>query len=96
MPGCFFSDLGVNILRNMMVRCVENIVNIYVFLKLQVFNFFDILGSSGTAWDLILGLFGARGRILVIREGAGNILQYCYPGNSAGWGGSQSLGNEQM
>ena len=45
----------------MMVRCVENIVNMYVFVKLQVFNFFDILGSSGTASDLILAAFWVPG-----------------------------------
>ena len=54
-------DLGVNMLRNMMVRCVENIVNIDVFLKLQIFYFFDILGSTGTAWDLILEAFRVPG-----------------------------------
>ena len=37
-----------------MVRCVENVVNTDVFLKLQIFDFFDIWGSSGMAWDLIL------------------------------------------
>ena len=45
--GCFLRDLGVNILRNMMVRYVENIVNTDVFSKSQIFDFFDILGSSG-------------------------------------------------
>ena len=61
MVGCFFRDLGVNILRNLMVRCVENIVNTDVFLKLQIFDFIDILGSSGTAWDLILAAFWTPG-----------------------------------
>ena len=45
----------------MMVRCVENIVNTDVFLKLQIFDFIDILGSSGTAWDLILAAFWEPG-----------------------------------
>ena len=45
----------------MMVRCVENIVNTVVFLKLQIFDFVDILGSSGTAWDFILAAFWVPG-----------------------------------
>ena len=65
-----------------MVRCVENIVNTDVFLKLQIFDFIDILGSSGTAWDLILAAFWPPGAALV-RQGAGNILKYCCPGRAA-------------
>ena len=45
----------------MMVRCVENLVNTDVFSKLQIFYLFDILGSSGTAWDLILVAFRVSG-----------------------------------
>ena len=66
-----------------MVRCVENIVNTYVFLKFQTFNLFDILGSSGTAWDLILAAFWVPGaafswsvRVLGI---------YCNIATLAGW-----------
>ena len=44
MVGCFFRDLGVNILRNMVVRCIESLLNTNVFLKLQIFEFSDILG----------------------------------------------------
>ena len=46
-----------------MVRCVGNIVNIDVFLKLRIFEFSDILGSTGTAWDLILEAFRVPGAL---------------------------------
>ena len=45
----------------MMVRCVENIINTDVFLMFQTFNLFDILESSGTAWDFILAAFWMPG-----------------------------------
>ena len=61
MVGCFFKDLGVNILRNLMVRCVENMVNTDVFLKLQIFDFFDILGSLGRPGTSFWRLFGRLG-----------------------------------
>ena len=79
MVGCFFRDLGVNIMRNIMVRCVENIVNIYVFLKLQIFDFFDILGSSGRPGTSFWWLFGCLGQHFSGLGGCwectGNILQ---------------------
>ena len=61
MVGCFFRDLGLNILRNMMVRCVENIVNTDVFLKSQIFDFFQYFGVLRTARDLILAAFWTPG-----------------------------------
>ena len=67
----------------MMVRCVQNLVNTDVLLKLQIFILFDILGSSGTAWDLILAAlwvpgaaFWWSGRVLGI---------YCNIATLAGW-----------
>ena len=45
----------------MMVRCEESIVNTDVFLKSQIFDFFDILGSSGrpgTSFWRLLGRLG--------------------------------------
>ena len=45
----------------MMVRCEENIVNTDVFLKSQIFDFFDILGSSGRPGGLILAAFWVPG-----------------------------------
>ena len=85
MVGCFFRDLGVNILRNMMVRCVENIVNTDVFLKLQIFDFIDILGSSGTAWDLIFAAFWMPGAAF---WWSGRVLGiYCNIAALAGWAG---------
>ena len=45
----------------------------------------QILGFRG------LGFLDAWGRILVVREGAGNILQYCCTG-WLGWGGPKILG----
>ena len=96
MVGCFFRDLGVNILRNMMVRCVENIVNTDVFLKSQIFDFFDILGSSGRPGTSFWRLFGSLGPHFGGPGGAGNILQYCCPGWLAGGGpGSVQNGSER-
>ena len=91
MVRCFLSDLGVNILPK---YDVQNIVNTDVFLKLQIFYLFDIWGPQGRPGHLG-GFLGAWGRIFVVRQGAGNILQYCYPGWLA-VGGSQNLGHEQM
>ena len=51
----------MNILRNLMVRCVENIINTDVFLKLQIFYFFDILGSLGRPGTSFWRLFGRLG-----------------------------------
>ena len=58
MVGCFSSDLGVNILPKYDGQmCRKHIVNIDVFLRFRIFDLFDILGSSGTAWDLIFEAF---------------------------------------
>ena len=51
----------MNILRNMMVRCVENIVNTDAFLKSQIFDIFRYFGVLGTARDLILAAFWTPG-----------------------------------
>ena len=81
----FFRDLGVNILRNMMVRCVENIVNTDIFSKSQIFEFFDILGSRGTAWDLILEAFRMPGAAF---WDSGRVLGiWCDMAALAGWAG---------
>ena len=78
----------------MIVRCVENILNTDVFLKLQIFEFSDILGSTGTAWDLILEAFRVPGAAFWWSGGgAGNTLQYCCPGRAAR-GGSKTGVNE--
>ena len=45
----------------MMVRCEENILNIDVFLKSQIFCFFDNLWVLGTARELILAAFWVLG-----------------------------------
>ena len=45
----------------MMVRYVENIVNTDVFLKSQIFDFFDILGSSGRPGTTFGRLFWTPG-----------------------------------
>ena len=45
----------------MMVGCVKNSVNTNVFLKFNIFDLFDIVGSSGMAWDLILAAFRLPG-----------------------------------
>ena len=45
----------------MRVRCEENIVNIDVSLKSQIFDFFDILGSSGRPGTSFWRLFGSLG-----------------------------------
>ena len=73
----------------MMVRCVENIVNTDVFLKLQIFDFFDILGSSGTAWDLILAAFWMPGAHFGGPGGCWEYSAILLPW-LAGWGGSQN------
>ena len=44
-----------------MVRCEENIVNTDVFLKSQIFDFFDILVSSGRPGTSFWRLFGHPG-----------------------------------
>ena len=85
MVGCFFKDLGLNILRNMMVRCVENIVNTDVFLKSQIFDFFDILGSSGRPGTSFGRLFGRLGPHFGGPQGAGNMLQYLLCLARPGW-----------
>ena len=71
----------------MVAGCEENLVNTDVFLNSHILDFFEILGSSGRPGTSLWQLFGCLGRILVAREGAGNTVQYCYPG----WlgGGSQ-------
>ena len=45
----------------MMVRCGENTINTYDFLKLQNFEFSDILGVRGTAEDFISAAFWMPG-----------------------------------
>ena len=45
----------------MRVRCEENIVNTDVSLKSQIFDFFDILGSSGRPGTSFWRLFGGPG-----------------------------------
>ena len=81
----------MNILRNMMVRCVENVVNTDVFLKSQIFDFFDMLVSTGTAWDLILEAFRVPGAAFLWSGGCWKytaiLLRWL-----AGLGGSQNPG----
>ena len=74
-----------------MVRCEENIINTDVFLNSQILDFFEILGSSGRPGTSFWQLFGCLGRILVVREGAGNTVQYCYPGWLAGGGPRKTI-----
>ena len=75
----------MNMLRNMMVRCVENILNTYVFLKSQIFDFFDILGSSGRPGTSFWQLFGRLGPHF---GGPGGMLGiYCNIAALAGWAG---------
>ena len=72
-------------LRNMMVRCVENIVNTDVFLNSQIFGFFDILGSSGRPGPSFWQLFGHLGPHFDVPQGAGRILQYLLCRARPGW-----------
>ena len=67
----------------MIVGCARNLVNIYVFLRFYIFDLFDILGSSGTAWDLILAAFQVPGAAF---SWSGRVLAGC-AGWLAGWGG---------
>ena len=68
-----------------MVRCVENLVNTYVFLKLQISEFSDIWGSTGTAWDLILEAFRMPGTAF---WWSGRVLGiWCDMAALAGWAG---------
>ena len=76
----------------MRVRCVENIVNTDVFLKLQIFDFIDILGSSGTAWDLILAAFWTPGAAFWWSGGVLGI--YCNIAALAGLQGGVQNGRE--
>ena len=81
--------------RKIMVRCVQNLVDIYVFVKLQIFNLADILRSSGSAWDLILAAFRVPGAAF---SWSGRVLGiYCNIAALAGrLGGSQNFGNDQI
>ena len=75
MAGCLLSDLGVNILRNMMVICVENLLNTDVCLSLQILDFFRYFGGPRDGLGPHFGGFlDAWGRIYVVREGAGNLV----------------------
>ena len=93
MVGCFFRDLGVNMLRNMMVRCVENIVNTDVFLKSQIFDFFDILGSSGRPGTSFWRLFGSLGPHFGGPGGCWEYTAILLPWQGC-QGGSKTGGNE--
>ena len=86
----------MNILRNMMVRCVENIVNTDVFLKLQIFEFFDILGSSGRPGTSAWWLFGRLVPHFGGPQGAGNMLQYLLGLARPGWLAGLDPGSERM
>ena len=46
----------------LMFQPLKSIVNIYVFMRFHFFDFFVILMTSGTSWDLILDTFGGLGR----------------------------------
>ena len=59
--GCFLSDLGMNILPKYDGQMCTKLIDTSVFLKLQIFSLFDILESSGMAWDLILTAFRMPG-----------------------------------
>ena len=91
MVGCFFRDLGLNILRNMMVRCVENILDTHVFLKSQIFYFFDILGSLGRPGSSFGWVFGRLGPHFGGPGGCWEYTAILLPW-LAGLGGSQNPG----
>ena len=59
--GCFLSDLGMNTLPKYDGRMWRKPSKYRCFLKFQTFDLFSILGSSGTAWDLILAAFRVSG-----------------------------------
>ena len=86
MVGCFLRDFGVTILRNMMVRCVENTVDTDVFLKSHIFDSFDILGSSGRPGTSFWWLFGCLGPHIT-REPPAHGIYYCNIAALAGWAG---------
>ena len=50
-----------------------------------------ILGSSGRPGTSFGRLFGRLGGILVVRQGAGNILQYCCAGRAARGGPKREI-----
>ena len=69
----------------MMVRCVENIINTDVFLKLPILDFFRYFGILGTARDLILAAFWTPGAAF---WWSGRVLGiYCNIAALAGWQG---------
>ena len=41
-----------------MVQPLKSMINIYVFMRFHFFDFFAILMTSGTSWDLIFDTFG--------------------------------------
>ena len=80
-------------LRNMMVRCEENIVNTDVFLKLHIFDFFDVLASPGRPGTSFWRLFGRLGRHFGGPAGCWEYTAILQPW-LAGMEGSQTGGNE--
>ena len=69
----------------MMVRCEENIVNIDVSLKSHIFDFFDILGSSGRPGTSFWAAFWEPGAAFWWSGGVLGI--YCNIGALAGLAG---------